>query len=160
MADFGELWGIIMSRFRGRFDYSLDDKGRLAMPAKFRKALNPEAAETFVVVRGPNQCLQAYPEDTWVVFEDDLQKRPATPQTVRLKRAIYDSLTDTKLDSQGRVSLSPDQCVLANIKGKALLIGQGNYIEIWDPQTYQSFVNEGESFDDAFYQSVSTTQKA
>ncbi len=129
------------------------------MPAKFRKALNPEASETFVIVRGPNNCLQAYPEDTWNIFEENFEKRASTPQTVRLRRALYDTLSDSKLDGQGRISLTPEQCSLAHLATKVILIGQGSFIEIWDPEIYTAFLDQGESFDDAFYQSVADTQK-
>ena len=61
-----------MSRFRGRYDYTIDAKGRVNIPSKFRKSLSPEAAETFVICQGPGRCLRAYPQDVWDRYEDEL----------------------------------------------------------------------------------------
>ncbi len=143
-----------MTRFRGTFEYSIDSKGRLSIPAKFRRVLSPEAQETFVIIRGPDNCLQVYPQDAWKQFEDEIESRPQTPETIRLKRYIYRSLTDVKLDAQGRIMLSSHQMKTAQISEKAILIGQSRYFEIWSPQRYSEFFGEEDDFDDVYYQSV------
>ncbi len=148
-----------MSRFRGSYEYSVDEKGRVNVPAKFRKALNPDADETFVVVRAPNNCLRAYPLDAWSEFEDELDARPQTPQTLKLRRQLYASVSDSKLDSQGRISLTALQMQISGIDKKLILVGQGPYIELWDITRYEEFLGDGDDFDEAFFQSAQETMK-
>jgi MraZ protein len=143
-----------MSRFRGKYEYSIDDKGRVNIPAKFRKTINPQADETFVVVRAPNSCLRAYAGDAWEAYEKELDAMTQTADTVRMRRQLYDSLSDSQLDAQGRISLSPGQMQLAGIEKKVMLVGQWAYIELWDPQRYATFIGAGDDFDQVFYQSV------
>jgi MraZ protein len=146
--------GKKMTRFRGTFENAIDGKGRLNIPAKFRRALSPEADETFVIIRGPDNCLQAYPQDAWKSFEDEIESRPQTPETIRLKRYIYRSLTDVKIDAQGRIMLSTHQMQLAGITDRAILIGQSRYFEIWSPQRYNAFIGDEDDFDTVYYQSI------
>jgi len=148
-----------MARFRGFFEYSIDDKGRLNIPAKFRKTLSPEADETFVIVRGPNGCLQAYPQDAWTRFEEELDRRPTTPDTVRFRRYLYGSLSDAQLDAQGRIMVPQGQLDCAGISHKVVLVGQGNFIEIWSPEKYREFFGAKDDFDAVFYQSVQDSMK-
>ena len=98
-----------MNRFRGEYTYTVDAKGRFNIPARFRKALSPEANEGFVVCRAPDGCLRAYPLDEWEKTEDSLLSRPESPDTVRVKRLIYSTLSESKLDGQGRITLSATQ---------------------------------------------------
>jgi MraZ protein len=143
-----------MAYFRGRYDYSIDDKGRFNIPAKFRKALTPQADETFVVCRAPDGCLWAYPMDAWEKFEDSLEKMPLTKEGNKFQRMIQNSLTDTKLDKQGRVTLSPMQIEIAGISKDVTLIGRRRYIEIWDRQRFEHYSGPGDDFDSAFYGAV------
>jgi MraZ protein len=145
-----------MSHFRGRFDYTLDEKGRVNIPAKFRKALNPAAAETFVVSRAFDNCLRAYPEDVWKKREEEIASRPETPETVRYQRLLYSSLSDSKLDAQGRITLNPSQMAIASIVKNVTLVGMNGFIEIWDTAKYNEFIGDGSDFDKANYGSVQT----
>lgn len=145
-----------MGSFHGRFDYSIDSKGRVNIPAKFRKSLNPEAEETFIICRAPDGCLRAYPNDYWKVYEEDLARRPETPETLRHKRLLFSTLSESTLDAQGRVSLTPAQMTIAGITKDITLIGQSNYVEIWDTVKYDAYLNSGDDFDSVFFQSVET----
>ena len=69
-----------MGQFHGRFDYSIDIKGRVNIPAKFRKTLSPNAGETFIICRAPDGCLRAYPRDLWENYEAELASRPKPPR--------------------------------------------------------------------------------
>ena len=151
--------GEIMNRFRGEYTYTVDVKGRFNIPAKFRKALSPEANEGFVVSRAPDGCLRAYPLDEWDRAEDNLLSRPENPQTVKLKRLIYSTLSESKLDGQGRITLSPTQMGIAGISKNVLLIGHRGYIEIWDPDKFAAYRGSEDDFNEAFYQSVEAGTK-
>lgn len=143
-----------MSSFRGSFDYSIDSKGRVNIPAKFRKGLNPEADDTFVIVRGPTNCLRAYPRDMWDAYEKELSARPETRQTLRHKRLLFSLLSDSKLDSQGRITLTAKQMTNAGIIKDVTLVGLSNYIEIWDSAAYEEYLASEDDFDDMFFESV------
>jgi MraZ protein len=143
-----------MSHFHGRYDYTVDEKGRVNMPAKFRKSLNPSAAETFVLCRAPGGCLRAYPRDIWENYEKELGARPQTPETLRHQRLLYSSLSDSTLDAQGRITLCSSQIQIASIVKNVTLVGQSGYIEIWDTEKFNSYLGNAEDFDEVFFQSV------
>ena len=143
-----------MSHFHGRYDYTVDDKGRINMPAKFRKLLSPQAAETFVICRAPGGCLRAYPQDVWEKYEEELSSRPQTPETLRHQRLLYGTLSDSTLDAQGRISLNASQMSIASITKNATLIGQNGYIEIWNTEKFNAYAGSAEDFDEVFFQSV------
>jgi MraZ protein len=141
-----------MSHFRGKYDYTVDDKGRVNIPAKFRKALNPEAAETFVICRGPQKSLRAYPLDHWEKRENEISSRPETPDSVRYRRLLYDTLTDSALDAQGRITLSASQMKIASIAKNVTLVGMDDYIEIWNTESHGALLGD-DDFDKVCYQS-------
>jgi MraZ protein len=145
-----------MGWFHGRFDYSIDAKGRVNFPAKFRKALNPQANETFIICRGPNKCLRAYPQDMWNEYETELASRPETPETLRHKRLLYNTLSDTTFDAQGRITLTSAQMAIAEITKEVSIIGQANYVEIWSTDQYEKYLSQADDFDEVFFQSVET----
>jgi len=148
-----------MARFRGSYDYSIDAKGRLNIPAKFRKSLSPEAMETFVVTVAPDSCLRAYPLDEWEKYEDELASRPQSRATTKLRRLIYANTSESVLDSQGRISLQLKQIQKAGLGKEVTLIGQPGFIEIWDPKRHDEYLGEGDEFDDVFYESENSARE-
>ncbi len=146
-----------MTRFHGNYGYTVDNKGRVNIPSRFRSALNPEAKETFTLCRAPGNSLRAYPHDLWEVYETELLSRPETPETLHHKRLLYNTLTDSTMDAQGRITLSPKQMEIAGITKDVTLVGQANYIEIWDTTQYETYQKQHvDDFDHMFFQSVET----
>jgi len=146
-----------MAGFHGRFDYTIDSKGRVNIPAKFRSMLNPDAHETFTICRAPGGCLRAYPKDRWDVREAELESRPETEATLKHKRLLYNTLTDSTLDAQGRIALSANQITIGKIAKEVTLVGQAEYIEIWNTAAYDAYQSQFEDdFDSMFYSSVET----
>jgi MraZ protein len=143
-----------LARFRGEYDYSIDAKGRVNIPAKFRKALAPEASETFAICRAPNNCLRAYPQNVWEKYEDELATRPQTSGAIRHLRLLQSTLSDSKLDAQGRIALRNKQIKIAGIKKNVTLVGHYGFIEIWDTERYREYIGSGEDFDKVFFDSV------
>lgn len=143
-----------MAGFHGKYDYSIDAKGRINIPAKFRKALAPEAAETFVICRAPDKCLRAYPLNVWSVHVAELGARPETIETINYTRKLYSTVSESTLDAQGRISLMPNQIAIAAITKDVSLVGHENYIEIWDTGRYNEYLSGGDDFDAVFFQSV------
>lgn len=141
-----------MTNFYGSFDYSVDAKGRVNVPAKFRKALSPEAEDTFIVTHGPGNCLRAYPKDVWNRRMAKIAALPATPDNDKIRRFISGTSSDTVLDIQGRIMLSAAQMKYANITKNVTIIGdmQG-YIEFWDSDRYKEHIGAMPDMDTLFY---------
>ena len=140
-----------MARFRGRYNFSIDEKGRINIPLKFRKLLSPEAEETFVVCRAPDGCLWAYPKDEWEKFEDELLAMPVSREVNKFQRTIQNTLSDTKLDKQGRISLTQFQMEIAGINKDVSIIGRGNNLEIWDTKRFEEYTGSSDDFDEVYY---------
>jgi MraZ protein len=145
-----------MAKFRGRFDFSIDQKGRINVPSKFRKLLLPAAEETFVVCRAPDGCLWAYPKDEWEKFEDSLERMPLSREGNRFQRTLQNTVSDSTLDKQGRVSLTPLQMRIAGISKDVSIVGRGNYLEIWDTQKFEEYIGSNEDFDKVYYETFRT----
>jgi MraZ protein len=143
-----------MARFRGRFDFSIDQKGRINIPSKFRKLLTPEAEDTFVICRAPDGCLWAYPKDEWEKFEDLLEAMPISREVNKFQRVIQNTLNDSTLDKQGRVSLTPLQIKIAGIAKEVSIIGRGKYLEIWAASRFEEYIGKDESFDQVYYDTI------
>jgi MraZ protein len=140
-----------MAKFRGRFDFSIDQKGRINIPSKFRKMLAPEAEETFVICRAPGGCLWAYPKDEWEKFEDSLLAIPVNEETDRFQRAMQNTLSDSTLDKQGRITITQLQMEIAGITKEASIIGRGCYLEIWNTKKFAEYNSDGDNYDEAYY---------
>jgi MraZ protein len=115
--------------FLGRFENKLDDKGRLAMPAKFRARL----AEGFVVTRGFEGCLTVYPMPEWQRLAEALGRFPVTDQKARaLRRVLFAQAADMELDRQGRMLIPEYLREAAGLQNGVIVAGMDGYIEIWD----------------------------
>ena len=143
-----------MARFRGRYDFSIDEKGRINIPSKFRKLLSPEAEDTFVICRAPDDCLWAYPKNEWEQFEETLDRMPVTRESNRFQREIQNTLSDSTLDRQGRITVTPLQMKIAAIDKNVTIIGRGRYLEIWDPKRFEEYTGNCENFDDVYYKTI------
>ena len=125
--------------FTGEYQYSLDSKGRVNIPAKFRQALSKKNQNTFVATRGQDPCVWIYPLTEWKKIEDELRNLSSVSGIHRtFIRQIARSATPSTCDKQGRISLSPSLISFSQIDKSALIIGMINKIEIWDPETLKA----------------------
>ena len=123
--------------FRGVSTHSLDAKGRLAMPARYREQLQACCAAHLVVTIDTDRCLLIYPEPNWREIERKLEKLPSFNPTARkLQRLYIGHAHDVDMDSQGRVQLPPELRQFANLDKRVALIGQSNKFELWDEDTW------------------------
>jgi MraZ protein len=121
--------------FKGEYEHSVDEKGRVAFPAKLRKALSPEAQEKFTLLRGLEPCLYLYPLDEWEKVENRLSKiNSFTKEGRTVKRNFLRSAEDLVLDKQNRIPLPSQLMEWAGIDSRAIFIGSGERIEIWSPE--------------------------
>ena len=132
-----------MAGFKGQAEYSVDSKGRVAIPAKMRSTLNPEAKQTFTITRGFDNCIFLYPLDTWEKKEEEMaQLNMYDRETRAFVRGIMRWADEVSLDSQGRITLPKNLVELAGISDSATIIGSFDHIEIWAPEAFDAYLNE------------------
>ena len=120
----------------GEHHHSVDEKGRLAIPAKFRKILSPGV----VVTRGLDNCLFLYPLDEWGEVSERLAKLPLNQSRPRaFARLMLAGASHAEIDSQGRILIPDYLRSFAGIKAKAVILGLHNRAEIWDEEKWQRY---------------------
>jgi MraZ protein len=131
-----------MSSFKGRYSYSVDSKGRIALPSKLRKNVSPAANDTFIITRGFEQCLFVYPQDEWNKVEDSVRGlSPSNPQHRFFVRTLLQWATDVQLDGQARITVPQDLLKFSGIENEVLILGVMERIEIWNPKIYEQYMN-------------------
>jgi MraZ protein len=132
-----------MAFFKGQAEYSVDSKGRVAIPAKMRNALSPEAEGTFTITRGFEDCIFLYPKDRWSQMEEEIAGLNMYNRETRdFVRIIMRWAEDVSLDGQGRISVPKPLVEFAELSDRALIIGAFDHIEIWHPPTFDGYLNE------------------
>lgn len=123
--------------FRGTFDYSLDAKNRLTVPAKFRASLS----DGVVLAKGVDACVDIWrPQD----FEDYVAAAlegwpPLSPQREKLELFFSANAFDTELDSAGRVMLPPKLIAHAGLSKETVVTGSGKRLQVWDRATWSNY---------------------
>lgn len=113
----------------GEFNHSIDTKGRLIIPSKFREILGDD----FVITKGLDGCLFLYPANEWKIFEEKLRTLPLTNKNARtFTRFFLGSAVDGGLDKQGRVLISSALRAFAGLDKEVVLVGVLDRVEIWD----------------------------
>lgn len=129
-----------MASFKGQAEYSVDGKGRVAIPAKMRNALNPEAKNSFTITRGFEQCINLYPLDQWEKREEEISRLNTYRSEARdFVRAIMMWADEVTLDGQGRIVIPRTLMEFAQIEDTALIIGALDHIEIWEPGVFEAY---------------------
>jgi len=119
--------------FRGVNSITLDAKGRMAMPTRYRDRLTSHCDGQLVVTVDRDHCLLLYPLPEWEILERKLVKLPSlNKQARRLQRLLIGHATEMELDGNGRILLPPPLREFAELDKRIVLIGQGNKFEIWD----------------------------
>ncbi len=133
-----------MAGFKGQATYRVDKRNRTAIPKKMRLALRPEANATFTLTRGLSGCIMLFPIDTWTTIEDRVlsERNMFDPSIRAFMRQFMMWAEEVRLDHQGRISLPGALVKYANINENVLIIGVGNCLEMWDPETFAKYENE------------------
>ncbi len=126
--------------FRGINAITIDGKGRLAIPTRYREELGGKGDASLVVTIDTEEtCLLLYPAAEWQIIEKNLQKLPSFNAAARrIQRLLIGHATDIELDSHGRLLLPPLLRDYAQLDKHVVMIGQGNKFEIWDEGLWQS----------------------
>ena len=132
--------------FIGEYNHSIDTKGRLSIPSKFRG----ELGEEFIVTKGLDNCLFVYPLDEWRILENKLKNLPMTNRDARaFVRFFFSGATECELDNQGRIRIPNNLREHALLEKEAVIIGVGTRIEIWSNDQWQQYNDDANlSYDD------------
>ena len=136
--------------FTGEYNNSIDQKNRLSIPAKYRKALSPVNNGTFVLTRGFDECLVLYPLDEWKKVELQL----GSLSSIKIKnrsfvRSIVRCAVHLKYDSQGRIAIPENLLKYAKIDKNVTIIGMIKKIELWSPLLLNDDISpDGDDYED------------
>lgn len=119
--------------FRGRYEHTIDGKGRTSLPSRFREALAATGDARLVVTTGLDGCLDAYPLQEWIAFEERLAKLPQFDESVTMLRRIYVSgAVECELDKLGRLLIPATLRQHAQLERDVIWAAMGRYVELWD----------------------------
>jgi len=120
----------------GEYQHSVDTKGRLIVPSKFREALG----DSFVITRGLDNCLFGYPMDEWRKLEEKLKSLPMTKKDARaFARFFFSGATEVEVDKQGRINIPSPLIQHANLEKECVVVGVGERLEIWSEKAWDNF---------------------
>lgn len=139
-----------MYHFIGRHKHTIDDKGRVSVPAKFREMLKESAQGTFYITKGLDGCLYAYPKDEWEKVLEKLYLLPDNREGRYYTRIFLSYAEESTLDKMGRVSIPQHLLAEAGLQKEVLIIGHLDHMEIWNPENFEKYTKEFTmSFEDA-----------
>lgn len=128
--------------FMGEFQHTIDTKGRLIVPHKFRNALG----ERFIATKGLDTCLFVYPVGEWQQLEEKLKSLPITSADARaFVRFFFSRATECELDKQGRILLPANLREYAKLEKEVVLLGVSNRVEIWSKDEWESYSDRPEN---------------
>ena len=124
--------------FMGEYNHTIDAKGRLIVPSKFREALG----DTFVVTKGLDGCLFVYDNKEWNAFEEKLKSLPLTNKEARqFARFFLAGAAEVEVDKQGRILVPNILREFAQISKDVVLIGVASVIEIWSRERFEGIAS-------------------
>ncbi len=136
--------------FIGEYSHSLDAKGRLIVPAKFRDDLG----ERFILTKGIDRCLYIYPRSEWQTFEDKLRQLPlANADARRFTRFFLSGAVECDTDNQGRIIIPQSLRAYAGLTKEVVSAGVGTKIEVWSKENWDAECNP-ENLDDSIVESM------
>ncbi|MBK7105817.1 MAG: division/cell wall cluster transcriptional repressor MraZ [Ignavibacteriae bacterium] len=132
--------------FLGSFNYSIDSKSRVSIPAKLRKFLDPKANDSFVLTRGTAKCIDIYPMNLWEELVNEKLKNLNSfePNDALFLRMFLQQASEDKLDTQARLLIPKNLIEYAQIEKDVLILGAIKRIEIWNPNIYEEYLKTSE----------------
>ena len=144
--------------FRGFHEISLDAKGRLVIPARYRDLLKEHCnGQLVATIDIRDTCLRIYPLPVWEELENQLEKLPGTnPGVRRIQRLILGYASDVEMDGSGRVLLPPALRKYAGLEKDLVLVGQGKKLELWSEEQWSHCLHEAVSGDFALPEEIAS----
>ncbi|MFN4196874.1 MAG: division/cell wall cluster transcriptional repressor MraZ [Caldimicrobium sp.] len=136
--------------FRGKFKHSLDEKGRVSLPVKFRESLRVRYGSEVLIITHLPECLVAYPVSEWKTLEERLLNLPfGIKETREFLRYFIGSTVECEPDKQGRILIPQSLRDEIKVEREVVLLGMLNYFEIWHPLALEErFTKIKENFDE------------
>lgn len=131
--------------FTGEYSYTVDPKGRVNIPAKFRQALTSENNNTFAITKGMDRCIWVYPFVEWNKVLGKLRNEPSSQVNRAFTREYSRFASTAAYDKQGRILLTSELITFAGLDKQVTIIGMINKIEIWNPNILKTFDQQIES---------------
>jgi len=126
--------------FRGRYEHSIDGKGRLSIPSRFREALARRRQKVLILTHF-DSCVAAYPLDEWRQLEERIRKQSTLQKDIRaFLRLFYSGAMETAVDGQGRILIPPPLREKAGLAREVMIVGVLNKIEIWSKARWEEFL--------------------
>ena len=126
---------VVSAMFMSEYNHTLDTKGRLIIPAKFREVLGEE----FVISKGMDGCLFVYANDDWIAFEQKLTSLPLINKEARqFARFFLAGAATVEVDKQGRILLPAALREFAGLEKDVVLVGVGSRVEIWSKDKWEN----------------------
>lgn len=119
--------------FMGEYNHSIDAKGRIIVPAKFRETLGDE----FVVTLGLDGCLFVYPNEEWLNFVSELKNLPGSKEARQLQRYFMAGAASCEVDKQGRILIPTKLRIQAGLEKEVVFVGVLSKIEIWSKERWE-----------------------
>lgn len=131
--------------FYGEYRHTVDLKGRVFIPKKFKDGLGEE----FIVTRGLNNCLFVYSMEGWNTFAEELKALPkSNKNAIALARKVFEGADDVSTDKQGRILIKQVLRGFANLDKDVYILGVGDRVEIWDKDTWEKYDSESGNIED------------
>ncbi|NTW97096.1 MAG: division/cell wall cluster transcriptional repressor MraZ [Oscillochloris sp.] len=125
--------------FLGEFDHSIDDKGRVAIPARFRE----ELAEGMVLTRGFDQCLQAFPRQVWQQLAQKVSSLSlGSPEARNLRRILFSNAAEVEVDRQGRILVPQNLREYAGLGEQVVITGMDTFFELWSADRWRAVMEQ------------------
>lgn len=131
--------------FIGEYQHAIDKKNRIVIPSKLREQIG----STFIITKGLDGCLYAYPMDEWKLLEEKLKRLPLTSRDARaFVRFFFSGANEVIMDKQGRVLIPQNLIEYAHINKEIVSIGVDTRIEIWSKEKWDEYNNSNIDFDE------------
>jgi MraZ protein len=125
--------------FLGEFEHSIDDKGRVAIPARFRE----ELGEGMVLTRGFDLCLQAFPRQVWQQLAQKVSSLSlGSPEARNLRRMLFSNAAEVEVDRQGRILVPQNLREYASLAEQVVITGMDTYFELWSADRWRTVMEQ------------------
>lgn len=129
--------------FAGSHQLTIDDKGRLAIPARYRLELEKTCAGQLVITMGPEACLEIYPAPKFQAIVEDIVQLPPRGAAALLRQRFIGMAIECEIDKQGRIQLSQFLRSQARLNGSAVLVGNYDHFQLWADDLWTARWSEG-----------------
>jgi MraZ protein len=136
-------------KFRGRWEHTIDDKGRVSLPVKWREILQKKFDGT-IIITNYDRGILAYPAEEWVKVEEKILSRPPKNRKERdYQRFLVSGATECSLDKQGRILIPPSLKNYAHLGKNVVFAGKYDHFEIWNDERFGQIISDAKEYEES-----------